>query len=151
MRHIGIKLTSFTFVDYLFRHFIRPWPIESRSVCFSHNGPRGRMMTTGPRVDIIKDYLTFFWCYTLLTDSSRAFSIKCPFMTVKALDRRTIYRASSSSSGNSLLRMYAMYGIVQSGVMTKTSMIRSTTAGTSTSVGSVALFGCGASSVKGSS
>ena len=33
-------------------------------------------MTTGPRVDIIKDYLTFFWCYALLTDSSRAFSIQ---------------------------------------------------------------------------
>ena len=34
------------------------------------------MVTTGPRVDIIKDYPTLFWCYALLTDSSRAFSIQ---------------------------------------------------------------------------
>src|SRR4051812_31864455 len=75
----------------------------------------------------------------------------CPFMTVKALDRRTICRASSSSSGSSFLKIYAMYGIVQLGVIAKTSIIRSTTAGISTSVGSVALFGCGGPSVKGSS
>ena len=40
----------------------------------------------------------------------------------------------------------ATYGTVQSGMTTKTSMIKSTTAGTSTSVGSVALLGCGVSS-----
>ena len=33
-------------------------------------------MTTGPRVDIVKDYPTFFWRYTFLTDSSRAFSVQ---------------------------------------------------------------------------
>src|SRR5215216_3531362 len=44
-----------------------------------------------------------------------------------------------------------MYGTVQSGVITKTSMIRSTTAGTSTSVGLVELMGCVGSLVKGSS
>ena len=33
-------------------------------------------MTTGPQVDIVKDYPTFFWCYTFLTDSSRAFSVQ---------------------------------------------------------------------------
>ena len=38
-------------------------------------GPRGRMMTTGPRVNIIKDDSTFFRRYALLTDSSRAFSV----------------------------------------------------------------------------
>ena len=32
------------------------------------------MVATGPRVDIVKNYLTFFWRYTFLTDSSRAFS-----------------------------------------------------------------------------
>ena len=37
------------------------------------------MVTIGSRVDIIKDYLTFFWCYALLTDSSRAFSIQLSF------------------------------------------------------------------------
>ena len=42
-------------------------------------------MTTGPRVDIIKDYLTFFWCYTLLTDSSRAFPIQLPLYDCKGL------------------------------------------------------------------
>ena len=30
-------------------------------------------MTTGPRVDIIKDYLTLFWCYAFLADSGYAF------------------------------------------------------------------------------
>ena len=33
-------------------------------------------MATGPRVDIVKDYPTFFWRYTFLTDSSRAFSVQ---------------------------------------------------------------------------
>ena len=42
-------------------------------------------MTTGPRVDIIKDHLTFFWCYTLLTDSSRAFSIQLSLYDCKGL------------------------------------------------------------------
>ena len=42
-------------------------------------------MTIGPRVDIIKDYLTFFWCYTLLTDSSRAFSIQLSLYDCKGL------------------------------------------------------------------
>ena len=42
-------------------------------------------MTTGPRVDIIKDYLTFLWCYTLLTDSSRAFSIQLSLYDYKGL------------------------------------------------------------------
>ena len=42
-------------------------------------------MTTGPRVDIIKDYLTLFWCYTLLTDSSRAFSIQLSLYDCKGL------------------------------------------------------------------
>ena len=31
------------------------------------------MMTTGPRVDVIEDHSTFFWCYAFLTDSSHAF------------------------------------------------------------------------------
>ncbi len=73
MRHIGVELTSFTLVDYFLFHFICSWPVKSRSVCFSHNGPRGRMVATGPRVDIIKDYPTFLWCYALLTDSGYAF------------------------------------------------------------------------------
>ena len=34
------------------------------------------MMATGPRVDIVKDYPTFFWRYTFLTDFSRAFSVQ---------------------------------------------------------------------------
>ena len=32
------------------------------------------MVTTGPRVDVIEDHSTFFWCYAFLTDSSHAFS-----------------------------------------------------------------------------
>src|SRR3954462_15841709 len=79
MRHVGVELAAFTLVDYLFRHFICSGPVKTLSVCFSHNGPRGRMVTTSPRVDIIKDYLTLVWCYTLLTDSSRAFSIQLSF------------------------------------------------------------------------
>ena len=30
-------------------------------------------MTIGPRVDVIEDHSTFFWCYAFLTDSSHAF------------------------------------------------------------------------------
>ena len=30
-------------------------------------------MTTGPRLDVIEDHSTFFWCYAFLTDSSHAF------------------------------------------------------------------------------
>ena len=135
-------MAASTLVDYLFCHLICSWLVKSRSVCFSHNGPRGCMMTTGPRVDIVKNYLTFFWRYTFMTSSSRAFPVQLSLDHSEGL---------GSTDDLSSLRMYAMYGIVQSGVMTKTSMSRSTTAGTSTSVGSVALFGCGASSVKGSS
>ena len=31
------------------------------------------MVATGPRVDVIEDHSTFFWCYAFLTDSSHAF------------------------------------------------------------------------------
>ena len=76
MRHIGVELTSFTLVDYLFRHFICSGPVKTHSVCFSHDGPRGRMMATGPRVDVVKNYPTLFWRYTFLTGSSRAFPVQ---------------------------------------------------------------------------
>ena len=33
-------------------------------------------MATGPRVDVIKDYSTFFWRYAFLTNSGRAFSVQ---------------------------------------------------------------------------
>ena len=73
MGHIGVKLATFTFVDYILRHFICSRPIKSSSVCFGHNGPRGRMVTTGPRVDVVEDHSTFFWCYAFLADSGYAF------------------------------------------------------------------------------
>ena len=44
-----------------------------------------------------------------------------------------------------------IYGTVQSRVITETSMTKSSTAGTSISVGLVELIGCEGSSVKGSS
>ena len=75
VRHVGVKLATFTFVDYVFCHFIRSWPIKPRSVCFGHNGPRGRMVTTGPRVDVVEDHSTFFWCYELLSNFGSTFSI----------------------------------------------------------------------------
>ena len=31
------------------------------------------MVTTGPRVDVVEDHLTFFWCYAFLADSGYAF------------------------------------------------------------------------------
>ena len=36
------------------------------------------MVTTGPRVDVIEDHLTFFWRYVFLTDSSHAFLEQLP-------------------------------------------------------------------------
>ena len=69
-------MTSFTLVDYLLRHFIRSGPIKTSSVCFGHDGPRRRMMATGPRVDVIKDYSTFLRCYAFLTNSSHTFSVQ---------------------------------------------------------------------------
>ena len=36
------------------------------------------MVTAGPRVDIIEDYLTFFWRYAFLADSSRTLSVQLP-------------------------------------------------------------------------
>ena len=42
-------------------------------------------MAIGPRVDIVKDYPTFFWRYTLLADSSRAFSIQLSLYDGKGL------------------------------------------------------------------
>ena len=33
-------------------------------------------MATGPRVDIVENYLTFFWRYTFLTGSNRAFPVQ---------------------------------------------------------------------------
>ena len=74
MGHIGVKLAAFTYVDYIFRHFICSWSIKSSSVCFSHDGPRGRMVATGPRVNIIEDHSAFFWCDAFLADSSYTFS-----------------------------------------------------------------------------
>ena len=42
-------------------------------------------MTTGPRVDIVKNYLTFFWCYTFVADSSRAFAVQLSLYHSKGL------------------------------------------------------------------
>ena len=42
-------------------------------------------MTTGLRVDIVKDHLTFFWCYAFLTDSSHAFPEQLPSYHSKGL------------------------------------------------------------------
>ena len=36
------------------------------------------MVATGPRVDVVEDDLTFFWCYAFLTDSSHAFPEQLP-------------------------------------------------------------------------
>ena len=76
MGNIGVKLAAFTFVDYNFRHFICSWPIKSGSVCFGHNGSRGCMVTTGPRVDVVEDHSTFFRCNAVLSDSGNTFSVK---------------------------------------------------------------------------
>ena len=73
VRHVGVKLAAFASVDYIFFHFICSWPIESGSVCFSHDGPRGRMMATGPRVDVVENHSTLFQCYAFLADSGCAF------------------------------------------------------------------------------
>ena len=32
------------------------------------------MVTTGPKVDVVEDHSTFFWCYAFLADSSYTFS-----------------------------------------------------------------------------
>ena len=77
--HVGVELATCALVNYIFRHLIFSRLIESRWVCFDHDGPRGCMVTTGPRVDIIKDYLTFLWRYAFLTNSSRALSIQLSF------------------------------------------------------------------------
>ena len=42
-------------------------------------------MATGSRVDIVKDYPTFFWRYIFLTDSSRAFSVQLSLYHGKGL------------------------------------------------------------------
>ena len=76
VRHVGVELTAFTLVDYVFCHFICSRPIESRSVCFGHNGPRGRMVTTGPRVDVVENHSTFFWRDAPLINSSNTLSVK---------------------------------------------------------------------------
>ena len=78
VRHVGVKLASFALVDYFLRHLIRPWPVKSGSVCFGHDGPRGRMVTTGPRVDVVEDHSTFFWCCAFLADSSHTFPEQLP-------------------------------------------------------------------------
>jgi len=74
--HVGVELTAFTLVDYFFRHLIGMCPVKSGSVCFGHDGPRGRKVTTGPRVDIIEDHSAFFWCDAFLADSSDTLSVK---------------------------------------------------------------------------
>ena len=42
-------------------------------------------MATGPRVDIIENYPTFFWRYTFLTGSSRAFPVQLSLYHCKVL------------------------------------------------------------------
>ena len=74
MRHVRVKLTAFTFVYYFFRHLVGMWPVKSGSVCFVHDGPRGRMVTTGPRVNIIEDHSAFFSRDAFLADSGYTFS-----------------------------------------------------------------------------
>ena len=79
MGHVGVKLTAITVVHYFFRHLVGTWPVKSGSVCFGHDGPRGRMVTTGPRVNIIEDHSTFFWRDAFLADPSYTFSEQLAF------------------------------------------------------------------------
>ena len=51
--HVGVELATCALVNYIFRHLICSRLIESRSVCFGHDGPRGHMVTTGTQVDVI--------------------------------------------------------------------------------------------------
>ena len=129
MGNVGVELASLTLVDYFFHHLVGMWPVKPGSICFGHDGLRGRMVTIGPRVDIIEDHSAFFWRDAFLADSNYTFSEQLPSYHSKGFDRRTICRASSSSSGSSFLRICAMYGTVQSGVTTKTSMTKSTRLG----------------------
>ena len=84
MGHVGVKLTAFTLVHYFF-HLVGMWPVKSGLVCFGHDGPKGRMVTTGPRVNIIEDHSAFFCHDALLADSSYTFSEQLSFYHSKGL------------------------------------------------------------------
>ena len=79
MGHVGVKLTAFTLVHYFFCHLVGMWPVKSGSICFGHNGPTGRTVTTGPRVNIIEDHSAFFWREALLADPIYTFSEQLTF------------------------------------------------------------------------
>ena len=83
MGHVGVKLTAFTFIYYFLCHLIGVRPVKPGSVCFGHDGPRGRMVTTGPRVNIIEDHSAFFRRDAFLADSSYTFPEQLAFYHCK--------------------------------------------------------------------
>ena len=147
MGHVCVELASFRPLNGFLCSLIGPRPVKSVSVCFGHDCPRGCMVTTGPRVNLIQNQSTFYWRNTSLSYASNTLSVELPINHCESLGS-----ADNLSYFNfilSCLSRYAMYVTVQSGMITKTSIIRSTTVGTSTLVGLVELIGCGGSYVKG--
>ena len=109
------------------------------------------MVATGPRVDVVEDHSTFFWCYAFLADSSYTFSEQVSSYYSKGF-------GSSDDLSSLFLILWKFFPKnvcnvrhCPIGVTTKTSMTKSTMVGTLTSVGYVARLGYGNPSVKGSS
>ena len=107
------------------------------------------MVTTGPRMDVVEDHSTFFWCYAFLADPGCTFS-----------EQLSSYYSKGLGSTDDLSSLFfILWELFPKDICNvwhcpvgsddQHLMIKSTTAETSTSVGSVALLGCEGSSAKG--
>ena len=108
-------------------------------------------MTTGPRVDVIKDHSTFFWRYAFLTGSSHAFPEQLSSYHSKGLGSTDDLSSLLHILWEFFLEDVRNVGHFLVGSNGQNLHDHVDHGWTSTLVGSVALLGCGGSSVKGSS
>jgi hypothetical protein len=79
---------------------------------FGRYGPAISVMTTDSCMDILQYDLPFLGVTHLCKTPVMLFLYNFSCTTTKALDRRTILHASTTSSGSVLLTIYAKYGCI---------------------------------------
>ena len=67
--HVGVVLAAFALIHDIFSHLVGLGPIKPSLVRLGHYGPRGSVVDTSPRVNLIQNQSTLLWGDAALRDS----------------------------------------------------------------------------------
>jgi hypothetical protein len=111
---------------------------------FGHYSSATSVVTTNSCLDIFQHDLSFLGVTHHCSTLDMLFLYNFPCTTTKALDRRTILRASTTSSGNVLLTIYARYSCIHvtSTIMTSSGFVISSIVSLSAPKPAVVLYFC---------